>query len=111
MISIRLEPRFFSCSRTRSCAPPPIANMAITAATPMIMPSMVSIERSLLTRRALSATRRTISAFIGPTSGNPSWTSGFDYRCLIQFRKFHLCDARKLLRVADDPAVAKVDDA
>jgi len=33
----------------------PIDNMAITAATPMIMPSMVSPERILLARRARSA--------------------------------------------------------
>ncbi len=63
--SIRFEPRFFSCSRTRSCAPPPMASIAITAATPMIMPSIVSDDRSLLMRSAFSATRKTIRAFIG----------------------------------------------
>ncbi len=68
MISIRFEPRFFNWSRTRSCAPPPIASIAMTAATPMIMPSIVSDERSLLTRSAFSATRSTISAFMPAAS-------------------------------------------
>ena len=63
---IRFEPRFFSWSRTRSCAPAPIEIIAITAATPMIMPSIVSAVRSLFTRSAFSATRSTISAFTRP---------------------------------------------
>ena len=33
------------------------ATMAMTAATPMMMPSIVSAERSLLTRSAFRATR------------------------------------------------------
>ena len=37
-------------SSTAFCAPLPSATMVITAPTPMMMPSMVSIERSLLAR-------------------------------------------------------------
>src|SRR5512140_2710011 len=43
-------------SFTACCAPRPSATTAITAPTPITMPSIVSSERSLLTRSALSAT-------------------------------------------------------
>src|SRR5215468_10543893 len=41
----------------RAVAPEPTATMAITAATPMIMPSMVKAERMRFTFRARSAIR------------------------------------------------------
>ena len=47
-----------ACS-TRARAPSPIATIAITAATPMMMPSAVSSDRSLLRSSARSATRMT----------------------------------------------------
>src|SRR5438105_381545 len=43
-------------SFTAACAPVPSAIIAITAATPMTMPSIVRTERSLFARSALSAT-------------------------------------------------------
>src|SRR6059036_2431140 len=44
-------------SCTDFCAPEPRATIVITAPTPMMMPSMVRSERSLLTRSASRATR------------------------------------------------------
>src|SRR5690349_6556123 len=44
-------------SWTAFCAPEPSAIMVMTAPTPMMMPSMVSSDRSLLARSASSATR------------------------------------------------------
>ena len=49
---IRLLPTEAICSDILLLAPRPTASMVITAATPMMMPSMVSAERILLTRRA-----------------------------------------------------------
>src|SRR5215469_1423688 len=51
------------------CAPVPSATIVITAATPMIMPSMVSAVRILFLPSALSATRKTISTDMEPPSG------------------------------------------
>ncbi len=48
----RLLPMLAICSAICLLAPVPIATMAITAPTPMMMPSMVSAERILFTRRA-----------------------------------------------------------
>ena len=48
---MRLEPMEAIWEAIRSFAPDPIATMAITAATPMIIPSIVRAERSLLARR------------------------------------------------------------
>src|SRR5439155_113398 len=49
---IRFEPRLWICSVTRAWAPEPTATMAITAATPMTIPSIVRPLRSLFTRNA-----------------------------------------------------------
>ena len=56
-ISSRLDPSERICSSTRCCAPAPTAIITITAATPMMMPSMVSRLRSLFTASARIATR------------------------------------------------------
>src|SRR5262249_54242826 len=53
----RFEPRLWICSAMRACAPEPTETIAMTAATPMMMPSMVSTLRSLFTRRARTAMR------------------------------------------------------
>ena len=45
---MRLEPRLLICSSTRACAPAPTAIMVITAATPMMMPSMVRMRAQLV---------------------------------------------------------------
>ena len=45
-------------------APLPSATIAMTAATPMIMPSMVSVVRILLRLSALKATRNIMSSRI-----------------------------------------------
>ncbi len=52
------EPRLLIWSSTSARAPAPIATIAITAATPMKMPSMVSALRSGLARSACSADRK-----------------------------------------------------
>ena len=59
-----------ACS-TRARAPSPIATMAMTAATPMMIPSAVRNERSLLRRSARPATRTTSPARIRPTVTAP----------------------------------------
>ena len=51
-------PMLAICCCTCCCAPCPTLTMAITAATPMMMPSMVSAERSLLRASARIAMRR-----------------------------------------------------
>jgi hypothetical protein len=48
----RLLPMLDICSEICWLAPEPTATMAITAPTPMIMPSMVREERILFTQRA-----------------------------------------------------------
>src|SRR2546423_1299049 len=53
----RLEPMAAMRCCTCCCAPWPSATMAITAATPMMMPSIVSVERILLRASARSAIR------------------------------------------------------
>ena len=54
-----------ACS-TRARAPSPIATIAITAATPMMMPSAVSSDRNLLRSSARSATRMTSPGLMAP---------------------------------------------
>src|SRR5262245_50896047 len=53
----RFVPWALTWSSIICCAPDPSATMAMTAATPMIMPSMVSAVRSLLRARAFRAIR------------------------------------------------------
>src|SRR6476661_86393 len=54
----KLSPRFWSCSRIRLDPPSPIATVQITAAMPMVMPSIVSAVRNLLRASAERATGR-----------------------------------------------------
>ena len=54
---IVLLPMLAICCWMRCFAPEPMAAVAITAATPITMPSMVSAERSLLTCSARKAMR------------------------------------------------------
>ena len=46
------------CRSTSRDAPEPMATSMMTDATPMTMPSVVNIERSMLVRSAESATRK-----------------------------------------------------
>ena len=57
LMVIRLAPSELMRSCTAFCAPLPIATTVITAATPMMTPSMVSAARSLLARMLPKATR------------------------------------------------------
>ena len=52
------------CAATEACAPWPMLTMAITAETPMMMPSIVNAARILLRSRARKATRMIIKRFI-----------------------------------------------
>src|SRR5947199_272886 len=54
---MRFEPRLWICSATRAWAPAPTPTIAMTAATPMMMPSIVRALRSLLTRSERMAIR------------------------------------------------------
>src|SRR5262245_55679849 len=55
MTVMRFVPWVLICSSIITCAPVPSATMAMTAATPMIIPSMVKPVRSLLRPSALKA--------------------------------------------------------
>ena len=57
MMIIMLDPMLLIWSAIRCSAPDPMATVAITAPTPMMMPSMVRAARSLFTRRARRAMR------------------------------------------------------
>src|SRR6266481_6436239 len=52
-----LVPADWICASIDDCAPVPSATIVMTAATPMIMPSMVSAVRSLFLPSALNAIR------------------------------------------------------
>jgi hypothetical protein len=54
----RFDPMLAICSAIWAFAPEPTAIMAITALTPMMIPSVVKAERILLTLSALKAMRR-----------------------------------------------------
>src|SRR5688572_3552496 len=60
----RLVPMLEICACTEACAPWPMLTMAITADTPMMMPSMVSAARILLRTSARKATRIIIIKFM-----------------------------------------------
>jgi len=51
---IRLLPMLWICSLIRAVAPEPTATMAMTAATPMMIPSMVKADRMRLMRSLIS---------------------------------------------------------
>src|SRR5207302_11300744 len=57
MTMTRLAPRLSICASTAACAPEPIAIEVITAPTPMMMPSIVKMDRVALRRMACRATR------------------------------------------------------
>src|SRR6185437_10693235 len=59
-----LVPRAAICARIVDLAPSPIATMAITAPTPIMMPSMVKKARSLLRANALRAILNVMSPCI-----------------------------------------------
>src|SRR5690606_26620810 len=63
-----LVPSASSRAWTCRCAPSPSATMVITAAIPMMMPSIVRNARSLFDRIALNATRRTSPMSMSPSS-------------------------------------------
>jgi hypothetical protein len=60
----RLVPMPSICAWTEACAPCPMLTIAITAETPMMIPSMVRDARILLRTRARKATRIIINKFI-----------------------------------------------
>src|SRR5262245_12188300 len=60
----RLVPTLAICACTDACAPCPILTIAITAATPMMTPSIVSVERILLRASARKAIRKIIKMFM-----------------------------------------------
>ena len=57
MTTIRFAPRLSICASTAACAPAPMAIDVITAPTPMMMPSIVRIDRVTLRRSACQAIR------------------------------------------------------
>ena len=65
---IKLLPKEDICSSMLLFAPAPTAKAAMTAATPMMMPSAVSIERVLFLRRAVTDAVNTSGRAIIPAS-------------------------------------------
>src|SRR5258705_7147536 len=62
-------------SRTDCCAPRPSATIAMTAPTPITIPSMVKKERSLFARSASSATETVPPiSMLRPSAGTPAAT-------------------------------------
>ena len=59
----KLDPSELICAWTAACAPPPTAIIAMTQATPMMMPSAVRVERSLLRAIAFMPTFRIVRNF------------------------------------------------
>src|SRR5262245_62160359 len=58
------DPRLAICARITACAPCPMASIEITAATPMITPSIVNVERRRFRRKARCAMRMAISTCV-----------------------------------------------
>src|SRR5262245_59980257 len=108
---IKFEPSDLICSSTRACAPAPTAIIVITAATPMMMPSMVSVLRSLFTRRARSAMRMLASQVMLPPP-NFSRRRSCRRRHLVEFPQHRAgIGGLGIQLIADDVAVAKAHDA
>ena len=101
---IMLLPMEAICCWMRACAPEPMATIAITAATPMMMPSMVSAERILLMRSAPNAIcMLALSFFMTPAPPLGRRAASLQFLRRIARRANRL--------VAYDPAVLERDDA
>ena len=82
MTVIMLVPAALTCASMVLCAPLPSATIVMTAPTPMIMPSIVSIVRILFRERAFSAITRVMNMdmfffSLGTVFKNRPWASGF----------------------------------
>ena len=64
VMMMRFAPRLSICFSTAACAPEPMAMEAITAPTPMMMPSMVRRERLTLRRSAFHEVRMSTRRFM-----------------------------------------------
>ncbi len=69
---IMFVPADLICSSICAWAPVPMATIAMTAATPMIIPSIVKAVRILLRPSALNAIRSVINMDIGSISAGAS---------------------------------------
>ena len=78
-IRITFSPRLAICASTCAFAPLPMPTIAMTAPTPMMMPSTVRTERSLFRRRARKAILKVESSLHGHLRGRRS-SSSFDSR-------------------------------
>src|SRR4029450_11488570 len=72
----RLEPRLRICSATRAWAPSPTATIAISEATPMMTPSIVSALGILFGRRARAALLAFSRIMLLPQPGAPGGRAG-----------------------------------
>ena len=87
----RLLPMLEICSEIFWLAPVPTATMAITAPTPMMMPSMVSAERILFTRRARKDILKVEGMFIIMNTSSEYGSSGLQIeRSNARICKVHL---------------------
>src|SRR3954466_5055362 len=100
-----LVPAVAICASIDDCAPVPSATIVMTAATPMIMPSIVSAVRILLRLSAFSAMRKIIRIDMSDSSGLYQLRRG--QRRELVLRETPLRDRD----VLDDLAVAEGHDA
>src|SRR5690625_1101052 len=111
----RLLPIEVKVCSTRLRAPSPMASMLITAATPMITPSVVKKERTLLRVRAVSATRmvsmgRIIRKTYAKAEEDRKSASGSSVCQIIEFRRHHR-GVRRVLLVEAQETVAHPQNA
>src|SRR5262245_27200708 len=69
----KFEPSELTWARTAACAPRPTAIIAMTHATPMMMPRAVRIDRILLRAIAFMPTLRIVRNFSMASSGLPDF--------------------------------------
>ena len=111
---IMLVPADWICASIDVCAPVPSATIVMTAATPMIMPSIVSAVRILLRFSALTAIRRIIrNDMAAPYAGQPTVAS--DRRRPLGAQRVHAelvrRPAARAPAIRDDLTVAERHDA
>src|SRR5512136_880077 len=95
----RFEPRLVICSEIVASVPALMATMMMTAATPMIMPSMVRNERTLFLRIASQAMRMASDGFML----HPVCVVFFSIVCDVVHTSIAQCDCA--LGVLGDPGI------
>src|SRR6266568_1106227 len=102
-------PRFLICSWASKLAPSPMASMAMTEQTPNTIPSTVSSERNLCSRRLLRPSRTARSSRV---RANPREIPGNCNLVLLWILEFGVCGFKSVCltpHISFDLAVAEVN--